>query len=81
MARTTTTTKVWVVFSEFNRGYDLEGSATLEGVYATKAAAKAGKTAAETAYTEMGCPVYDGDADEDADWGVHVHLEEREVEA
>lgn len=80
---------VWVVYTEWNRGFDLEGGVTFEGVYLTEAAAKEAREGLIEEYRDScHCPVYgepvsdDEDAEEaDADWGADVHIEECEVQS
>ena len=50
--------KVFVVYSEFNRGYDLESSAVVEGVASTEDKAKDIQKDAEISYLGMDCVPY-----------------------
>jgi len=72
---------VWIVYSEFNRGYDTEGSAAIEGVCTTAAGAEALAERTREAYrTDDKIPVYGDDVgDDECEWGVDVHVEEHEV--
>lgn len=75
--------KVWVVWSEFNRGYDSDGGAVLEGVYSTEAIAEAQRKQVLREYRdEYHIPPYvDPDTEEEnEDWGVDVHVEMRMVD-
>lgn len=74
---------VYVVYSEFNRGYDTEGSAVIEGVCLTEARAQELQRARQQMYwEECRTPVYgveEYQEEDDDDWGVDVHIEAYEV--
>ena len=77
--------KIWVVYSEFNRGYDCDGSAVVDSVHTTAEGAEAGAKIARATWRDMNIPIYadpdtdEGDEDDD-DWGVDVHVEAFEVQ-
>lgn len=74
---------VFVVYTEWNRGYDLEGGATVEGVARTRVGADVIKAAAIAGYREVNprlIPYGDGEGETEDDWAYDVHVEEQEMQ-
>lgn len=70
--------KVYVLYAEYNRGADSEGSASLLGVFADELTCRRAKWDAMREHiTEYHHNVY-GRRTED-DWDVDLHVEERQV--
>lgn len=69
---------VWVVYSEWNRPWDVDGAANLEGVAASETGARRIRWAAMRQYIGFGHKVYGRRHDEE--WSVDVHVERVEVQ-
>lgn len=70
-------TTVFVVATEWNRGADLEGAITIEGVYDNEVAARRAKWAAIREYIGYGHDVYG--RRNDSEWDCDVTVESRDV--
>lgn len=79
---------VWVVYNEWNRGYDLEGSVDDVQVFATKDAAEDERRARIATFSdpegEFYHPVYGEEEPEGVegweDWHVDIHIDTCEVQ-
>lgn len=70
------TPTAFVVWTEYNRGSDLEGGASIDGVYRTLADAEAAKAAVAEDLIANGNVVHDvNDDDGDTEWTADVHVD------
>ena len=70
-------TKVYIVWTEYNRGSDLDGGADINGAYRTARAAQDAARAERRAHKADGRQVYGHCGD--AEWDVDIHIDTEEV--
>jgi hypothetical protein len=72
--------KVWVVWTEFNRGADLDGGSEIVGLFQQQEDAERVAQGTRRGHVLDGLTVYGQNDYDDAEWDTHVHVEEWQVQ-